>query len=301
VVALGALSGSAVAATTTGHYTFHKVAVRFEGTRCADNLVYALNDAGEYGGAYYCHGPARGLLVKPWNKDADIIFKAPGGAHTATIVTGVASNGDAAVTTYKKFGAPVAAYIRPHAGGNWRHIHDPKAGSAGTAIKGVNSAGMAVGFYYTGAAGSPVQAYAEYDHHYQDFALNQPGLVSSYLTGINDKGQVVGGWTDSGGVGHAFLARNGKIIVLHVAGAGTMPGDGVFVTSLASNGSYAGDVVKNGVETGFVVHDGKRSTPASPKFATRGSDVRAVNRHGTVVGDYLGADKLVHGFIAQPK
>lgn len=299
VVALVAVSASAAAADSSASFRIHKVTVAVDGTKCADNVVYAVNDAGEYGGIYYCHGAAEGFLIEAGHNGARAVFNAPGGKHTATIVTGLASNGDAAVTTHRHGLTPVRAYIRPHAGGDWRHLRDPHAGSAGTAINGVNSAGRAVGFYYTGGAGSPEQAYQEIHRHYADFVVDEPGMVSSYLSGINDKGEMVGGWTDSEGVGHAFVARHDKLTELHVPGAGKEPGDGVYVTSVASNGAYAGDVVKNGQQTGFVVHDGRRSTPAASKLRSDSSAVRAVNRHGTVVGDYLGANGVSHGFLAK--
>jgi probable HAF family extracellular repeat protein len=301
VVIVAAVSGTAVAASPkTLHYSFQKTAVPAKGKSCTNNRVQAINDKGWYGGTYYCDGPSRGFIAKAGRKKLVADFRAPGGKKTDTQVVTLANNGDAAVITYQHYKAPYAAYIRSRAG-RFTKVRDPKAGSAGTRINGVNSKGVAVGSYLLGGPKSNYQAYVDDKGTYTDVTPIGTGVVSSYLASINDKGELVGGWADQQGAEHGFVVKNGKMTDLKVPGAGSAQGDGVFVSSVASNGDIAGVVAGKGKVRGFIVRGGKVALLKTPKFAKAGFELEAINRHDAVGGDYFGSDHLVHGYVARLK
>jgi hypothetical protein len=296
VMALGATAVStATAAPAKSSYHFSAVTA----AGCANTRAYTINDKGEYGGVSYCHGASQGFIVRHGHTT---LIRVPGSKKQDTSVSTVANNGTAAVSAYKrKYKLPLVAYIRS-AHGKMTKVSDPKAGRGGTSINGLNSHGVAVGAYSVGGPKSSVQAFIDKKGKFTDFDAKQPTATSTILTGINDKGGMSGVWIDPGQITHSFLVSpGGKITPVHLSGAGKAAGDGVSVSTIASNGAFVADVVRNGKTHGCFVHHGKRTNITYPKLGKNYTDVEGVNRHGVVMGTYYGTDNLAHGFLARSK
>jgi hypothetical protein len=90
-------------------------------------------------------------------------------------------------------------------------IDDPKGNQAagGTWCGGVNSSGTIVGYYYTNPL-SPVATGFIYDPSNQNFTdVTYPDATNTYLSSVNDNGEIVGAYTDADGSGEGFFSKNG--------------------------------------------------------------------------------------------
>ncbi|MBV9870533.1 MAG: hypothetical protein JO214_07915 [Frankiaceae bacterium] len=293
-----------VATSAAGHpaaksYSFKPVAVHANGKPCTNNRVFTINDKGEYGGTMYCHNKVRAFLVKAGRKTALAVLKGPG-ANSTTFVTTVANNGDAALYTSQNYKPPRVGYIRFHTGGSWLRVRDPDAGRAGTMLNGLNSKGVAVGNYQVGGPKSAYQAFVftVKGRTYQDFDVPKKAAVSTELSGVNDDGDLSGTWFDSHDIGHPFLVINGKFRYPKIKGAGSKKGDGVYLSTIASNDDYDGVVYRNHKPHGFVIRGGKRTNITPPAGDTL-AGLDGINKRGVIVGTFYGTDHLAHGFIGR--
>ena len=142
-------------------------------------------------------------------------------------------------------------------------------------------------------------------------AFDAPGAGTSGGQGtqgfaINSKGTIVGKTIDAGYAQHGMLrTRDGTIIVFDAPGAGTGGGQGTLATNINSEGVIAGSYL----ETNNVFHaflrtpDGEITTIDAPGAGTgafQGTGVCAVdciNSEGAIVGLYVDANNVPHGFL----
>ncbi|WP_435019606.1 hypothetical protein TA3x_001383 [Tundrisphaera sp. TA3] len=172
------------------------------------------------------HGDFAGSFVDPRNGNVAHAFRVvdgmfqdlgtlPGGSAVGTAINGA---GDVAGYGYLPGGIQRA--FRSMGGGSLTAI-DPLAGGISSSASGINLAGTVVG---TSQLGNGVNRafIAELGGPAQDLLGLHPGSSftgSTYATGINDQGVVIG-YGDFGVNSHAFLAPvSGPLIDLGVAGS----------------------------------------------------------------------------------
>jgi probable HAF family extracellular repeat protein len=121
---------------------------------------------------------------------------------------------------------------------------------------------------------------------------------------INEHGQITGFYTDVNNVNHGFLLSNGQYTTLDDPNAGTGAGQGTIANVSSDSGQIVGSFFDaNTVAHGFVLSGGQYTTlPDDPKAATglgplSGSDARAMNDQGQIVGFYYDANFVSHGYL----
>jgi YVTN family beta-propeller protein/probable HAF family extracellular repeat protein len=124
----------------------------------------------------------------------------------------------------------------------------------------------------------------------QFITVSYPGSTYTYPTVINNRGEIVGYYFDSGGVFHGFTLLNGQYATLNVAGAAD-----TFASGINDLGEIVGAYVQNGTTHGFLFDGATYSTIDFP-----GSDYTAlsgINNLGQIVGIYENAGfSVIHGF-----
>src|SRR5215472_7510924 len=126
------------------------------------------------------------------------------------------------------------------------------------------------------------------------FTLFQfPGVDDTIAFGINDRGQIAGGYRIAPGLRHAALFDNGQLVPLAPS------------TALARHRSTAFDINNRGdvvgayvddqlVPHGFLLANNVLTNLDFPGgFSTRGL---GINESGAIVGDFLDAAGNLHGF-----
>jgi probable HAF family extracellular repeat protein len=118
--------------------------------------------------------------------------------------------------------------------------------------------------------------------------INAPGVVPEDVVpdAINDRGEVVGTYDDSGGTEHGFLYDNGAFTTLDVPGAVSRYGIGV--AAINDRGEVVGSYFTSSGEHGFIYDDGTYTTlnaPGAPGDVFTFAE--AINDRGEVAGGYL--------------
>jgi hypothetical protein len=119
------------------------------------------------------------------------------------------------------------------------------------------------------------------------------GPFNATATGMDNAGDVVGGYTDAKGGFHGFVRKaSGALTQINDprAGAGGTAADGISPDGSVIVGFYAG---KAGVTHGFLLRDGAFTTYDVP--GAQGTVV-AFDTHGEFGGTYFAADGLSRGF-----
>jgi probable HAF family extracellular repeat protein len=133
-------------------------------------------------------------------------------------------------------------------------------------------------------------------------SLNAPNAGTAAGQGtqaetINNAGQIVGSYQDSGGAFHGFLLSNGQYTILDDTNAGTGANQGTQATGLNNNGQIVGDYIDaSGVEHGFVLQGGTYKTLDGPTGAQK-INLDSINDNGQIVGNYTDASGVEHGFL----
>ncbi len=162
--------------------------------------------------------------------------------------------------------------------------------SGAIAFYGINNAGAAAGWCTSTKTG----LYTGFVYNAGKFAaVNFPGSSGTQAIGINDKGDVVGLYLDSGSVQHGFLKKGKKYTSIDVTGDTSTEAWGInnagqmAVFAINSSGSYEG-----------FVYNGKTFKKISdPNAGTSGTIVRDVNNKGDVAGAYFDSSGSEVGFL----
>lgn len=158
------------------------------------------------------------------------------------------------------------------------------------AFYGINTAGDAVGWCAstkTGLDEGFVYSKGKFT------PVNFPKSTGTQATGINDKGWVVGLYTDSSSNQHGFVKKGSKYTTIDVKGDTTADAYGInnlgdiTVFAVNSSGSY----------DAFVYNGKSFKKVAFPKAAAPGTVVHAVNNKGDVDGTYYDSSGNVHGWL----
>lgn len=151
-----------------------------------------INDYGSYVGIYGASSAFTAFMSSPDGQITKLQY--PGGYYTAP--AWIKDSGEVIGTYEDQFGNLHTFLYNPKAG--YRTIAVP--GVPGATITDINSSGIVVGGYFNGAT---VHAFTYQSGKFQ--ILQVPGGNSS-ATAINNKGQIVGGYTVSGSENMGFIA-----------------------------------------------------------------------------------------------
>lgn len=127
-------------------------------------------------------------------------------------------------------------------------------------------------------------------------SLDYPGAKNTSITGINERGDMVGQWTSPLGGGHAMLLQRGQYIPLMIPGA---------IRSNAYKLNDAGDVAGVYFDENYFLHAFVLSKGVVTTLDYPGADetyAMGINETGTVVGfwmmlDATGEPVESHGFV----
>jgi hypothetical protein len=143
---------------------------------------------------------------------------------------------------------------------------------------------VAVGFVTLHLAGQTPDSYTF-------TTIAYPGSSSTFASGIDVAGRIVGYYVD-GGVTHGFVLSNGSYSAIDFPGANWTAAFGVNNSGLIV-GSYGPDA-ENG-RHGFLLNGRTFSSMDVP--GSLDTVARGINNRGQIVGDYLGGDGIRHGFL----
>src|SRR5262249_52040607 len=124
------------------------------------------------------------------------------------------------------------------------------------------------------------------------FRIDVPTAQDSHPRGINDRGQIVGAFSN-GGVSpfHGFLLDGGRFALIEVPGAKAAAPQGI---------NRGGQIVGASTDAGDVTHgfflDKGRFSPIDVPGAT-GTAASGINQGGQIVGAFTDASGGTHGFL----
>jgi serine/threonine protein kinase len=124
---------------------------------------------------------------------------------------------------------------------------------------------------------------------YRYTLLDVPGSTGTYALGLNDSGQIVGGFTNAAGT-HGFLLDHGTYTTLNVPGSTTTQANGI-----NNSGHIVGHYsVGAGPFHGFLLKNGTYSSIDVP--GSTWTKANGINGSGQIVGEYF-AGGTGHGFL----
>jgi uncharacterized membrane protein len=131
--------------------------------------------------------------------------------------------------------------------------------------------------------------------------FNVPGGIDTNAGGINNKGVLVGQYTDKNLVLHGFILAGKKLTTLDdpkgtsgTTGASNLALDG----PIAVVGTYTS--ATSGSSVGYLYKGGKFTDVPGPKGALA-SLANAINDAGNIVGAYVDSAGIQHGFVLKGK
>ncbi|MCU1297710.1 MAG: Ig family protein [Acidobacteriaceae bacterium] len=120
-----------------------------------------------------------------------------------------------------------------------------------------------------------------------------PGAQSTYLTGINDKGSIVGGYAYQPATqAYGFELMGNKFIPINYPGAGITDPSGINNKGQVV-GTESPDITSPG--KGFLLNKGQFTDIQFPGANATGAN--AINDTGMIVGSYLDQNSSTHGFV----
>jgi probable HAF family extracellular repeat protein len=265
-VVLGLLGGAGMA-TAQSNYSYTLLDV----PGSVNTLPHGINDAGE----------VVGLYGDP-NSDRGHGFLYSGGTYTTLVPPGSYFSDASGINDA---GQIVGLYNVSQTGfskgflltsGTYSDIVPPGA-SFNIQATGINNAGQIVGYY--GQTGSP-HAFLFDNGSYT--SLDQPGSTDTDVLAINNAGQILG--ESSRG---QFLLTGGTYTPLNLLGGATGFNDVGQIVGLYQDGVH-GFLLSDGVYTLLAVPGAEATRPVG------------INNSGQIVGNYIGADGHIHGFLATP-
>jgi hypothetical protein len=132
------------------------------------------------------------------------------------------------------------------------------------------------------------------------------GTYTSTFSGLNQFGEITGGYIDSENADHGYVRYpDGTIIAFDVSGAGTGSGQGTYAASLTDFGIVTGAYVDSGnVYHGFLRYpDGNIITfdvPGAGTSSGQGTAPSNINDTGEITGSYIDSSNVAHGFLTTP-
>jgi probable HAF family extracellular repeat protein len=277
------LAKPAAATPATAQYDF--ITIKIPDSTGAD--AYNINDSRLVTGDYYdSSGNGHGFL---WQDGGVRTLDHPGSLDTLPSAT----NNQGVVIGFYGDSTTGHAATYSLATGTWKTLPDI-SGMQVNYGDGINDLGVAVGTAGNGSCGvcfswmwDPLMS------AYSFFVV--PGATSNTAAnGINDLGQVAGGFYDASGVTHGFLKDGDSYTTFDVPGTGNQTG----ANEINNNGGIVGAWYDaSGTTHGYVRSpDGLFTIVDVP--GTSGSAVYGINDHGDLCGVYLDASGVSHAYVA---
>jgi probable HAF family extracellular repeat protein len=125
--------------------------------------------------------------------------------------------------------------------------------------------------------------------------IDPPGTVFTNAFGINDRGQIVGGYFNADSNEHGFLLRGGQYTTIDEPNAG--PCGETEADGINARGQIVGWFLDgNGNSHAFLLNHGQYTTLDDPN-AVFGTIGQGINARGQIVGWYRGGDNHPQGFL----
>jgi probable HAF family extracellular repeat protein len=158
-------------------------------------------------------------------------------------------------------------------------------------VDGINDAGVMVGFYGATTAGP---FYGFILDHGNFTTIAYPGATITIPEAINNKGEVVGNWSDESGTQYMFKYVDGTFTELNVTGATRTEGVG----GVNDNGETSGFYGNNGGNYGFLLSsEGELQTIEDPNDPTI-TGLAGLNNNGQAVGNWFNTNtQETNGFL----
>jgi hypothetical protein len=270
--------------------------ITLDDTKVSGTILSAINKKGHIvGTGYLSGGGSEGISYKPAYPSGHFkAFSDPSQDTNTTVANGIDNLGDI-VGSYTA-GGPSLGFL--DVGGSFSTISVP--GSTSTTANGVAAVGLSDTVDVVGTFTVITGAYHAYlyDSGNDSYTtIDAPnGTNRTMASGINHKGQIIGRYVDTSGVGHGFIDTNGSIVTLDDPGAGdfdTRP------LGINDHGAVVGSYLDGGAHIhGFLYVAGVFTTLDDPN-GVNGTIASGINDNGDVVGSYTDSSSTVHGFLIQ--
>jgi hypothetical protein len=135
-----------------------------------------------------------------------------------------------------------------------------------------------------------VQAQSQASCNFKLFTLPNSNPKGDFALGINSYGTVVGEFENTNGTEIGFIRYSGGHLNFFAPG-----GAATWFTDRNDAGISIGEELSN-VAQGFMLHGSSGVTPIVHPNAVMGTFVQGINRLNSVVGYYLDANNVPHGF-----
>jgi uncharacterized membrane protein len=125
--------------------------------------------------------------------------------------------------------------------------------------------------------------------------IDLPGKANTFVTAINDRGQVAGSFQDFAGIVHGYIAKadGSELQVVDFPGSTFTVLDGI-----NNNGDATGVYADNdGTDHGFVLRNGVITTLDFPDPGAVFNNAEGINDRGDVTGIYQNLVTGVHGYL----
>jgi uncharacterized membrane protein len=252
-----------------------------------------INDSGEIVGVY---SDSDSIQSHSFSRAADSSsfdsFDPPGtNAVFGSVAAGI-NNAGQIVGSYASSGLTTKGFLRSPQGG-YTDIGVP--GAMVINVHGINNAGVIVGVYGNSAPGPLTTSFIRAADG-SVTTLTVPGATGPNVlgaVGINDSGQIVGGYSDGSGIDHGFLrSPDGSFKTIDYPGS-----QGTGLVGINNAGEILGNYADSAQHThGFILSaDGKTFTAIDDPNATGGTWAGGINNDGDVVGLYMDGSGE-HGF-----
>ena len=267
-----------------------------EGTECV-----GINDRGVVVGYYSTppNGDPAGFVYQDGSLTTLVIPGAGGDPNPPSLGVNFLAevmhinNHDLAVGDYGDANGFVHGFLR-QPGGQITYLPNiPGALESGQVFASINDSGTIVGGYSTVPMSDPT-FYANYHgfilEHGRYTQVVHPGAEGTYLTCINDRGDITGIWFDGANNSHGFLLRHGVFTTIDYPGA---------ANTLIYNLNDRGQIVGNYLDAnfgfhGFFLQDGVFTLLHYP--GSTDTQVVGLNNRGQIVGSY---NNWSRGYIAR--
>lgn len=122
-------------------------------------------------------------------------------------------------------------------------------------------------------------------------AVNDPGGgAEQFASGINDSGQIVGGYIDTSFFFHGYELSGGTFTTIAYPG-----GDNTIPSAINNSGAIVGQWGVGGLQHGFEFSGGVYTSIDFPGALLTGT--YGINNSGDIVGFYLDSGNVRHGFL----
>jgi hypothetical protein len=216
---------------------------------------------------------------------ADATFNQLLGINSHNVISGYFGSGQP--------GHPNKGYLLDPPYGQANYVNENFPGSAQTQVVGLNNLGDTAGFWANAAGAN--NGFVEWNGAFE--TLNDPSLphmkgAVDQLLGVNDHGVAVGFYNDAKGHPHAYEVNQATRVYTAIKISGAVDST---ATGINNNGDIVGFATDSAGNTfSWLLKGGHVSTLQFPGGNT--TEAFGVNDHDEIVGTYLDASNVQHGF-----